>query len=123
MKKYKINLNGKSYEVEVEEITESDGSKTKTESKSDFKKVEKVKSVPADKTTTKGEEVKAPMPGTIVSVKANEEDNVKAGDVLLVLEAMKMENEIVAPVDGKITSVNTSKGASVAGGDTLITIG
>ncbi|WP_099191699.1 biotin/lipoyl-containing protein [Tepidibacter mesophilus] len=120
MKKYKINLNGKSYEVEVEEITESE---VQVEPKSVPKSVEKIKSIPSKKTSTQGEDVKAPMPGTIVSVKANEGDNIKAGDVLLVLEAMKMENEIVAPVDGQITSINTSKGASVTGGDVLITIG
>ncbi|CAH2214519.1 biotin/lipoyl-containing protein [Tepidibacter aestuarii] len=120
MKKYRINLNGKAYEVEVEEIT---GSESQTETKSAPKKVEKIKSIPSKKTSTQGEDVKAPMPGTIVSVKVNEGDNVKAGDVLLVLEAMKMENEIVAPIDGKIISINTSKGASVAGGDVLITIG
>ncbi len=123
MKKYRINLNGKAYEVEVEEIDGSDVSKVQTEAKSTPKKVEKVTPITPKKTSTQGEDVKSPMPGTIVSVNVNEGDNVKAGDVLFVLEAMKMENEIVAPIDGKITSVNTSKGANVVGGDVLITIG
>jgi len=122
MKKYRINLNGKEYEVEVEEIDSSD-TKVQTESKPTSKKVEKVTPITPKKTSTQSEDVKSPMPGTIVSVKVNEGDNVKAGDVLLVLEAMKMENEIVAPIDGKITLVNTSKGANVVGGDVLITIG
>jgi len=63
------------------------------------------------------------MPGTINDVKVKIGDSVKKGQVLLVLEAMKMENEIMASVDGNVTSVNVSKGASVSVGDTLITIG
>ncbi|NLC67288.1 MAG: biotin/lipoyl-binding protein [Clostridiaceae bacterium] len=66
--------------------------------------------------------VTAPMPGVILSVNVNTGDTVKRGDVLLVLEAMKMENEIVAPVDGKIASVNVGKGASVNVGDVLVSI-
>ncbi|MEJ8553571.1 biotin/lipoyl-containing protein [Tepidibacter sp. Z1-5] len=123
MKKYRISLNGKTYEVEVEEVNEVNDTKDKIETKSSLKTVEKVTPITQKKTSTQGEDVKAPMPGTIVSVKANEGDDVKAGDVLLVLEAMKMENEIVAPMDGKIISINTSKGANVVGGDVLITIG
>ncbi len=53
------------------------------------------------------------MPGTILSINVKEGDEVKAGDVLLILEAMKMENEILAPIDGKVTSIGTTKGASV----------
>ena len=65
----------------------------------------------------------APMPGTILDIKVSEGDTVASGDVLLILEAMKMENEIMAPVGGKVVSVNTSKGASVNPGDVLIVIG
>lgn len=63
------------------------------------------------------------MPGTIVDVRVKSGDNVRSGDVLLVLEAMKMENEILAPVDGKVTDVRVSKGASVESGELLIVIG
>ncbi len=62
------------------------------------------------------------MPGTILSINVKEGDEVKAGDVLLILEAMKMENEILAPIDGKVTSIGTTKGASVNTGDKLVVI-
>ncbi|SHH50592.1 acetyl-CoA carboxylase biotin carboxyl carrier protein subunit [Tepidibacter thalassicus] len=114
MKKYRISLNGKTYEVEVEEINEVNDTKDK---------IEKVTPITQQKKSSdRGESVKAPMPGTIVSVNVNEGDNVQAGEVLLILEAMKMENEIVAPINGKISSINISQGASVAAGDVLITI-
>ena len=66
--------------------------------------------------------VTAPMPGTILGVKVNPGDSVKKGQVLLILEAMKMENEIVAPVDGTIATVNVSKGTSVNAGDLLVSM-
>ncbi|MFR2466034.1 MAG: biotin/lipoyl-containing protein, partial [Clostridia bacterium] len=67
--------------------------------------------------------VSAPMPGKILDVKVAAGDDVKRGQVVAILEAMKMENEIVAPVDGKVATVNVNKGASVETGDVLITIG
>ena len=69
-----------------------------------------------------GEPVNAPMPGTILDVKVTAGQAVKSGDVLMILEAMKMENEIMAPKDGTVTSVSASKGASVQSGDVLCTI-
>ena len=65
----------------------------------------------------------APMPGTIIDIKVTEGQAVKAGDILLILEAMKMENEIVAPSDGKVVKIHTSKGAAVSTGDALVTLG
>jgi biotin carboxyl carrier protein len=62
------------------------------------------------------------MPGTILSINVAVGDAVKKGQVLLVLEAMKMENEIVSPVDGTVASVNTSKGSSVNAGDLLVSL-
>ena len=70
-----------------------------------------------------GEPVSAPMPGTIVKVNVTQGQAVKEGDVLGVLEAMKMENDIAAPKDGTVTQVVVAKGASVATGDALIVIG
>ena len=67
--------------------------------------------------------VKAPMPGNILDVKVKAGASVKAGDVLVILEAMKMENEIMAPCDGTVTSVSVTKGAAVESGALLCTIG
>jgi biotin carboxyl carrier protein len=66
--------------------------------------------------------VKAPMPGTILKVNVAIGDTVKKGDVLCVLEAMKMENDICAPSDGTVASINTTKGSSVASDDVLLTM-
>ena len=66
--------------------------------------------------------VKAPMPGNILDVKVKAGDSVKAGDVLVILEAMKMENEIVAPQDGTVASINVHKGDTVNSGDTLVSM-
>jgi biotin carboxyl carrier protein len=68
-----------------------------------------------------GEQVKSPMPGTILDVRVTSGQTVKQGDILFILEAMKMENEIMAPVDGTVQVV-TSKGASVSTGDVLASI-
>lgn len=70
-----------------------------------------------------GQKVNAPMPGTILEVRVTEGATVKKGDILLILEAMKMENEIMAPCDGTIKQVVAAKGASVNSGDPLIVIG
>ena len=66
--------------------------------------------------------VKAPMPGNILDVKVAAGASVKAGDVLVILEAMKMENEIVAPQDGTVASINVNKGDTVNSGDTLVSM-
>ena len=72
--------------------------------------------------TAGGEMIKSPMPGTILDVKVTVGAGVKKGDILLVLEAMKMENEIVAPHDGTVAHVAVQKGAIVSTGDALISI-
>ena len=112
MKKYKVNVNGTSYEIEIELMSETEAAAApaapvKTE---------------APKATGEGEAVSAPMPGTILDVKVNVGDSVKKGQVLMILEAMKMENEIMAGVDGVVTSVGVTKGAAVQSGDMLCTI-
>ena len=70
-----------------------------------------------------GETVSSPMPGTILDVKVAAGQAVKSGDILFILEAMKMENEIFAPCDGTVSSVAVSKGAAVNPGDVLCVIG
>lgn len=111
MKKYRVNVNGTAYEVEIELIDEKDVA-NKTESKP--------ASAPATAPVSgDGEAVTAPMPGTILAVNVKDGDSVKKGDVLFVLEAMKMENEIMAPIDGTVTGVAVQKGASVVSGASL----
>src|SRR5690606_23221078 len=66
------------------------------------------------------EVIEAPMPGTILKINVSEGQSIKSGDVLLILEAMKMENEIISPVDGKVVGIATSVGASVNAGDKLV---
>ena len=109
MKKYRVNVNGTAYEIELEELTGD---------------APAAPAVPAgsDASAPTGERVTAPMPGTIISVNVNPGDMVKSGQVLMVLEAMKMENEILSPRDGKILSVNTTKGATVQSGTLLCVI-
>ena len=70
-----------------------------------------------------GEPVTSPMPGNILDIRVAQGDAVKSGQVLIILEAMKMENEIVAPRDGVVNQIVTSKGASVDTGATLIVLG
>ncbi|NLH97760.1 MAG: biotin/lipoyl-binding protein [Clostridiaceae bacterium] len=78
---------------------------------------------PAPANVSGGEAIKAPMPGTILDVRVNVGDSVKRGQVILILEAMKMENEIVAPADGTVVQIQAVKGASVNAGDVLVVLG
>lgn len=103
MKKYRVNVNGSLYEIEIEEMAAP---------------AKMSAAAPAGA----GAQVKAPMPGTILDVKVQAGQSVKKGDVLVILEAMKMENEICAPSDGKITGVNVRKGDSVETQALLCTI-
>ena len=117
MEKYKISLNGKVYEVEVEKLEIGAEAPTKEE-KAPVNNTPKVTEV----TPTGSEDVTAPIPGGIWEVKVKVGDVVKAGQTLVVIEAMKLENEIVAPKDAKITAVNVTKGDTVALGDKLVSI-
>lgn len=118
MKKYIIKLNDKVYEVEMEEVT-AETSVAITETAAAAPKT----STPSAAQVTEGQKIEAPMPGGIVSVAVKIGDTVKKGQLLLVLEAMKMENEIVSPVEGKILAVGVSKGDTVNPGDLLVEIG
>lgn len=120
MKNLKITVNGVSYDVQVEEL----GGSAPVSSASVQTTAPAVTAAPAPAASpASGEPVNSPMPGTIVSVAVSAGQTVKAGDVLVVLEAMKMENEIKAPKDGTIASVNVNKGDAVESGTLLVTIG
>ncbi|BCS80321.1 biotin/lipoyl-containing protein [Anaerocellum diazotrophicum] len=111
--KYIVTINGKKFEVEVERVSNGNGH---MDSSSVSKKVS---SDEISRVVTGGTKVSAPMPGKILSVNAKEGQKVKKGDVLFILEAMKMENEIMAPEDGVVEKILVSKGAQVASGDIL----
>ena len=125
MKKYNIKVNGKSYEVEVDEIG---GTNSTPVSAPVITKVDapvskpKVVDTPVVSAPVSGA-INAPMPGTVLDIKVKEGQSVKAGDILIILEAMKMENEIVAPSDGVVNKIHTDKGATVSTGDPIISLG
>lgn len=104
MKKYRVNVNGTVYEVELEEMTGAAAAPA---------------AAPAAAGATT---VSAPMPGNILKVNVSAGQAVKKGDVLMILEAMKMENEICAPADGTVASVNVNSGATVESGAVLCTL-
>ena len=116
MKRFNVTVNGKGYDVAVEEIT--DGSAAPKAAAPVAAAAPKA-AAPAAGAGTK---VTAPMPGTILDVKVNVGDSISKGQVVMVLEAMKMENDIVAKCDGKITSVLVKKGDTVNASDALATI-
>ena len=132
--KYKITLNNKTYEVEVEKgeaiLTaeyEAYAPQAKaSEAPAAAKEAVKEEKAPAASASSKdlaaGEQIKAPLPGTVVEVKVKAGDSVKKGDALLVIEAMKMGNDIMAPKDGKVTGVYAVKGQSVERGFVLVTV-
>lgn len=116
MKTYKVNVNGTQYMVEIELI---DGAQAAAAAPV---AAPAAAPVAAPAAPAGGETVTSPMPGTILDVKVAAGQAVKSGDVLMVLEAMKMENEIMAPVAGTVAAVNVSKGSAVQSGDVLCSI-
>lgn len=123
MKNYTITVNGNVYEVSVEE---SDGRAVQapvaTAPKAAPATPKAAPKAPAASGAAGSVKVSAPMPGKILGVKVSTGQAVKKGDVLLVLEAMKMENEIVAPSDGTVASVNVAAGQNVESGEVLATL-
>lgn len=102
MKSYSVTVNGTKYEVTVEETPDA---------------------APAKKgARASGTEVKAPLPGSVISYKVREGGAVKKNDVIIVIEAMKMENEIVAPCDGVVSTICVNEGSTVNAGDVLLII-
>ena len=126
MKNYTITVNGNVYEVTVEEGFTGAASTPKAAApapKAAPAAAPKAAPAPAAAPAAAGSvAVTAPMPGKILGVKASAGQAVKRGQVLLILEAMKMENEIVAPQDGTVASINVAVGDSVEPGATLATL-
>ena len=124
MRKFNINVNGKAYQVEVEEVGGSTAFVPQSASvpvgepqTAPTPTPAPVAVAPADATI-----ISAPMPGTILNINVAVGDSIKAGDTLLILEAMKMENEILSPKAGTIATIQAVKGSSVNAGDILISI-
>ena len=123
MKTYKVTVNGTAYEITLEAVDASEIKTPATTSAPVAPAAPAPVAAPAPAAAPAGgETVTSPMPGTILEVKVAQGQAVKKGDVLLILEAMKMENEIMAPCDGTIASVNTTKGSSVETGAVLCVI-
>ncbi len=131
MKRFRVNVDGQSFEVEVEEIGAGSVGQVETKPAPSAAPAPKP-AAPAPKPATPAPKpaaggaagsINAPMPGNILSVKVNEGDQVKAGQVLLILEAMKMENEIVAPKDGVVNKIYVATGQSVSTSDPLVALG
>lgn len=106
MKKYRVNVNGSLYEVEIEEMDAPAAGAAAPAAP-------QAPAVPKATAPAGGQQIKAPMPGTILDVRVQAGQTVKKGQVLVILEAMKMENEIQAPCDGTVSSVSVRKGDSV----------
>ncbi len=123
MKKFLINVNGNSYEVELEEVggdAAPQGTAQAMPKVSEAAPAPK-KEVKSEAVVSAGQEaVEAPMPGNIWKVLVSEGQDVKEGDTLLILEAMKMENEILAPRAGKVAKIAIKEGVAVSTGEKLI---
>jgi biotin carboxyl carrier protein len=113
MKAYRVNVNGNVYEITIEVIDKADIKAPAAPA---------APATPVASAPAGGETIKAPMPGTILKVNVSNGQAVKKGDVLFVLEAMKMENEIMAPCDGTVSAVSVANGASVENGTALCTL-
>jgi glutaconyl-CoA/methylmalonyl-CoA decarboxylase subunit gamma len=142
MKRYYVTVNGNKYEVEIEEVNGEFSPKPAAVPTTNYAPAPQITQAPLTQETPKtevkeepkpqapkpakpatavtgGEKIECPMPGTILKVNVSEGSTIKKGDVLFILEAMKMENEIMASRDGKVIQVAVVKGAVVNTGETL----
>lgn len=134
MKLYTVKVNGVAYQVEVEEVTNTAAAPAYTAPVAAPAPIPApapapapavappAAAAPAPAAPAGSEVIKAPMPGTIMEVTVQLGESVTRGQVLCILEAMKMENEIVAPRDGTVVAVSVAKGASVNAGDPMISL-
>lgn len=121
MKNYRITVNGTAYDVAVEELGAGAVSAAPAAA-APVAAAPVAAPAPAASGAAGSITVASPMPGKILAIKANAGQAVKKGEVVMILEAMKMENEITAPEDGTIASINVAVGDSVESGDTLATL-
>jgi biotin carboxyl carrier protein len=120
MRKFQVTVNGNTYEVDVEEL--GSGAQVSTSQVASTNTSSAPSPAPASAGTSGDTLLEAPMQGKIVSVKVSVGDSVNEGDVVAVLEAMKMENEVVAPSAGTIASINVTSGQSVEAGDLIASL-
>ena len=120
MRKFIVNVNGNSYEVSVEEIDGASAPKAAPAAPAQAAPAAPAAAPAAPAPAAGGRVVASPMPGNILDVRVAAGQSVKSGAVLVILEAMKMENEILAPADGVIRDVRVAKGAAVNAGDVLV---
>ena len=121
MRNYTITVNGTAYNVTVEQGT-SNAPASQAPVSAPVAAPQAAPAKPAAPASAGSVKVDAPMPGNILDIKVSNGASVKAGDVLVILEAMKMENDIVAPQDGTVASINVNKGDTVEAGQTIITL-
>ena len=119
MKNYKVNVNGTEYKVSIELISETEAAAPVAAAPAP---AAAPATAPAASAHSGGEKINAPMPGTILSVNVKVGDTVSNGQLLAVLEAMKMENEILSPVDGTVTFVGVNQGSAVESGTPICVI-
>ena len=122
MKKYNVTVNGTAYEITLEVVDAADVKTTASPAPAAAPAPVAAPAPAPAAAPAGGETVVAPMPGNILAVNVQNGSAVKKGDVLMILEAMKMENEIMAPCDGTIASVNVTKGSTVETGAVLCVI-
>lgn len=122
MKNYRITVNGTAYDVAVEELGGSAAPAASIPAAPAAQAAPAPTAAPAASSAAGSITVTSPMPGKILAVKASVGQAVKKGEVVLILEAMKMENEVVAPEDGTIASIDVAVGSAVEAGDTLATL-
>ncbi len=127
MRQFNITVNGVAYQVSVDEVAAGAAAPVAAPAPVAAAPAPVAAPAPAAKPAAKavagGTKINSPMPGTILDLKCKVGDTVKKGTILLILEAMKMENEIIAPVDGTVKQIAVNKGASVSSGDLMVVIG